>query len=198
MQILPHPYKDSLISSAPRMVPDQNRSAKPFNLPTPVPGKPPPQPRSQQRADLSNLQPADLTTSLMVTVARLRSEVYSLKFAHQFLRRRPRGPSRAQPRPTSFTTTKVPKFSESTSWDQYKIFDAIVNSNGWDDATVALQLLCHLEGDTLNVALSVPESTRVTQISLVEALTDHNGSPGRLADYRRQFERTVRQDGEDP
>ena len=29
-------------------------------------------------------------------------------------------------------------------------------------------------------------------------LTDHYGSPRRLADYRRQFEKTVRQDGEDP
>ena len=34
---------------------------KPFglNLPTPVPGKPPPQQRLQPRTDLSNLQPAD-------------------------------------------------------------------------------------------------------------------------------------------
>ena len=29
-------------------------------------------------------------------------------------------------------------------------------SNGWDDATAALQLLSHLEGDALNVALLVP------------------------------------------
>ena len=33
---------------------------------------------------------------------------------------------------------------------------------------------------------------------LVGALSDHYGSPWRLADYRRKFERTVRQDGEDP
>ena len=37
------------------------------------------------------------------------------------------------------------------------MFDAIVQSNGWDDATTALQLLSHLEGDALNVALLVPE-----------------------------------------
>ena len=30
------------------------------------------------------------------------------------------------------------------------------------------------------------------------ALTDHYGSPGCLADYRRQFEKTVCKDGEDP
>ena len=37
------------------------------------------------------------------------------------------------------------------------MFDAIVRSNGWDDATVALQFLSHLEGDTLNIALLVTE-----------------------------------------
>ena len=31
-------------------------------------------------------------------------------------------------------------------------------SNGWDDVTAALQLLSHLDGDALNVALLVPES----------------------------------------
>ena len=40
------------------------------------------------------------------------------------------------------------------------MFDAIVRSNGWDDATVALQLVSHLEGDVLNVALLVPEINR--------------------------------------
>ena len=32
----------------------------------------------------------------------------------------------------------------------------------------------------------------------MDALTAHYGSPGRLADYRRQFERTTRKVGEDP
>ena len=40
------------------------------------------------------------------------------------------------------------------------MFDAIVLSNGWDDATAALQLLSHLEGEALNVAHLVPESRR--------------------------------------
>ena len=48
------------------------------------------------------------------------------------------------------------------------------------------------------MALLVPEVIRVTGIGLVRARTDHYGLPRRLADYRRQFERTVRQDGEDP
>ena len=37
---------------------------------------------------------------------------------------------------------------------------------------VALQLLSHLEGDALNVALLVTEAQRATQIGLVSALTD--------------------------
>ena len=78
------------------------------------------------------------------------------------------------------------------------MFDAIVRSNGWDDATVALQLLSHLEGDALNVALLVAEVKRAMQAGLVGALTEHYGSPGRLADCRLQFERTTRQEGEDP
>ena len=34
-------------------------------------------------------------------------------------------------------------------------------SNGWDDATAALQLLSHLEGDVLNVAQLVPMSRTI-------------------------------------
>ena len=35
-------------------------------------------------------------------------------------------------------------------------------------------------------------------VRLVDALTAHYGSPGRLADYRRQFDKTTRTAGEDP
>ena len=65
-------------------------------------------------------------------------------------------------------------------------------SNGWDDATAALQLLSHLEGYALNVALLVPAPQGALHVGLVDALTTHYGSPGRLADYRRQFEKTTR------
>ena len=71
-------------------------------------------------------------------------------------------------------------------------------SNGWDDATAALQLLSHVEGDALNVALLVPMSCRTSRTGLVDALSAHYGSPGRLADNRRQFEKTTRSAGEDP
>ena len=51
-------------------------------------------------------------------------------------------------RQTASTTTKVPRFGGTTSWEQYRhVFDAIVPSNGWDDATAALQLLSHLDMD---------------------------------------------------
>ena len=37
----------------------------------------------------------------------------------------------------AFTTTKVPRFDGTTSWEQYQqVFDAIVRSNGWDNDTV--------------------------------------------------------------
>ena len=93
----------------------------------------------------------------------------------------------------------MPRFGGTTSWEQYlQVFDAIVPSNGWDDATAALQLLSHLEGDTLNVALLMPMSRRTSRTGLVDALSAHYGLPGRLADYRRQFEKTTRSAGEDP
>ena len=103
------------------------------------------------------------------------------------------------PRRAALTTTKVPRFYGTTSWEQYhQVFGAIVRSNGWDNDTAALQLFSHLEGDALNVAHLVPLARRLSRSGLVDALTAHYGSPGRLADYRRQFELTTRKVGEDP
>ena len=79
-----------------------------------------------------------------------------------------------------------------------KVLEAIVSSNGWDGVTAALQLLSHLEGDALNVALLVPAPRRVLPGGLVDALTEHYSSPGRLADYRRWFERASQEPGSDP
>ena len=91
-----------------------------------------------------------------------------------------------RPRQMTFMSTKVPKFAGVNSWEQYRqVFDAIVLSKGWDDATAALHLLSHLEGEALNVALLVPETRRSSRVALVEALTEYYGSPGQLADYRR-------------
>ena len=67
-------------------------------------------------------------------------------------------PSRPTKR-SGFTSTPVPRFSGKSGWEQYRqVFEAIACSNGWDDVTAALQLLSHLDGDALNVALLVPES----------------------------------------
>ena len=93
----------------------------------------------------------------------------------------------------------MPRFDGTTSWEQYKqVFDAIVNSNGWENDTAALQLFSHLEGDALNVALLLPLPRWLSRTGLVGALSAHYGSLGRLADYRRQFEKTARTAGEDP
>ena len=60
------------------------------------------------------------------------------------------------PRPSGFTSTPVPRYSGESNWEQHReVFEAIVSSNGWDGVTAALQLLSHLDGDALNVALLV-------------------------------------------
>ena len=92
---------------------------------------------------------------LMDTLARLQRDLNDMRAKTRYLR----SPGvRNALRPTghvTFTSTKVPRFAGATSLEQYhQVFDAIVLSNGWDDATAALQLLSHLEGDALNVTVS--------------------------------------------
>ena len=136
---------------------------------------------------------------LIDTVARLQRDLAEIRAESRQLRTPEVPPVVPTPRQAAFTTTKVPRFAGTTSWEQYRqVLDAIVLSNGWDDATAALQLLSHLEGDALNVALLVPVSRRTSRTGLVNALSAHYGSPGRLADHRRQFEKTTRSAGEDP
>ena len=50
----------------------------------------------------------------------------------------------------------------------------------------------------LNVALLVPMSRWTSRGGLVYPLSAHYGLPGRLADYRQQFEKTTRSAGDDP
>ena len=122
---------------------------------------------------------------LVDTVARMQVDLADLHAENRMLRT-PRVPQATRtPRQAAFTTTKVPRFDGTTSWEQYKqVFDAIVSSNGWDNDTAALQLFSHLEGNALIVALLVPLPRRLSQTGLVGALSAHYGSPGRLADYR--------------
>ena len=133
------------------------------------------------------------------TVGRMQSDLEELQSENRFLRT-PRA-ARSVPlvQQAALTTTKVPRFNGSTSWEQYlQVFDAIVLSNGWGDATAALQLLSHLQDDALSVALLIPMPLQATRKELTDALSSHYGSPGRLANYRREFDKTVRKMGEDP
>ena len=138
-------------------------------------------------------------TALEDTVFRMQRDMEELQLENRFLRT-PRA-TRPVPlvRQAALTTTKVPWFNGSTSWEQYlQVFDAIVLSNGWGDATAALQLLSHLQDDALSVALLIPMPLQASRKVLTDALSSHYGSPGRLANYRREFDRTVRRKGVDP
>ena len=133
------------------------------------------------------------------TVSRMQRDLEDLQTENRFLRT----PRASVPVPlvrqAALTTTKVPWFNGSTSWEQYQqVFDAIVLSNGWGDATAALQLLSHLQDDALSVALLIPMLLRASRKELTDALSSHYGSPGRLENYRREFDKTVRKPGEDP
>ena len=96
---------------------------------------------------------------LVNTVARMQKDIATLREENR-LSRTPTIPQVVQaPRWAAFTTTKVPRFDGTTSWEQYRqVFEAIVRSNGWDNDTAALQLFSHLGGDVLNVAHLVPLS----------------------------------------
>ena len=133
------------------------------------------------------------------TVLRMQHDLEDLQAENRFLRT-PKPPAVAPlVRQAALTTTKVPWFNGSTSWEQYQqVFNAIALSNGWGDATAALQLLSHLQGDALNVALLIPMPRRTSRKELTDALSAHYGSPGRLANYRPEFDKTVRKSGEDP
>ena len=116
---------------------------------------------------------------LIDRVARLQQDLVVIRAEARQLRMPGVPPIVPTPRQAAFMTIKVPRLGGMTSWEQYRqVFDAIILSNQWDDATAALQLLSHLEGYALNVALLVPVSRRTSRTGLVE-------SPGRLADNRR-------------
>ena len=136
---------------------------------------------------------------LVNTVSHMQRDLAILRNENRTLRTPATSQVIQAPRRAALTTTEVPRFDGTTSWEQYhQVFEAIVRSNSWDNDTTALQLFSHLEGEALNVAHLVPLARRLSRSGLVDALTAHYGSPGRLADYRRQFERTIRTTGEDP
>ena len=134
-------------------------------------------------------------------VTQLKKELDDCRTEFEITRRLTPTPAvnRRQQRQTKFTSTPVPRYSGKSNWEQYhEIFEAIVCSNGWDDVTAALQLLSHLGGDALNVALLVPEFQWTVPEFLINSLSDHYNSPGRRAEYKRQFQRVVRRPEDDP
>ena len=107
--------------------------------------------------------------------------------------------NRQQSRQARLNSTPVPRYSVKSNWEQYRAkFEAIVCLNGWDNVTAALQLLSHLDGDALNVALLVPESQRAVPEFLINSLSDHYNSPGSRAEYKCQFQREVCRLEDDP
>ena len=64
-------------------------------------------------------------------------------------------------RPRIFTNTAVPRFDGTRCWEQHLlVFQAIAKSNGWSSDTAALQLVAHLDGEALQVALLVLNRNR--------------------------------------
>ena len=105
------------------------------------------------------------------TVAHLQRDLADMRVEFRYFRTPGVPPIVPTPLHVAFTSTKVPRFAGTTSLEQYRqVFHAIVLSNGWDDATAALQLLSHLEGDALNVALLVPVPRRASRVGLVDTL----------------------------
>ena len=81
-----------------------------------------------------------------------------------------------------FTSTPVPRYAGGSNWDPYReVFEAIVCSNGWDDVTAALQLIAHLDGEALNVALLVPEAQHILSRVLLKTLSAHYDDPAAFA-----------------
>ena len=90
-------------------------------------------------------------------VVRLQKEVEEFRAESGYgSARRPAIPTRTSGW-SGFTLMPLPMHAGKSCWDQYRqVFEAIFCSYGWDAVKAALQLVSHLEGDALNVALLVP------------------------------------------
>ena len=123
-------------------------------------------------------------------VLKLQRDLEEAKAESQYFRAKRLENPVVTPNRPRFTSTPVPRYAGGSNWDQYReVFEAIVCSNGWDEVTAALQLIAHLDGEALNVGLLVPEAQRILPGVLLKTLSAHYASPGRLAKYKRQFER---------
>ena len=77
------------------------------------------------------------------------------------------------------------------------MFEAIVCLNGWDDVTTALQLLPHLDGDALNVALITGSGVLASGAGIFDEVTVGSLQLSR-AEYKHQFQWAFRRPGDDP
>ena len=117
----------------------------------------PPEVEYSERLTLAKRQ-----DELEMVVSQLQRDVEDCRAELKLARNQTPAVTLRPQRRSGFTSTPVPRYSGKSNWEQYhEVFEAIVCSNGWDDVTAALQLLSHLDGDALNVALLVPESRRV-------------------------------------
>ena len=108
---------------------------------------------------------------LIDTVARLQQDLADIRAESRQLWTPGVPPVVPTPWQAAFMTTKVPRFGGTTSWEQYRqIFDAIVFSYGWDDATAA------------NTAALPPGGRRVERglVSADVPSNIENGSGGRV------------------
>ena len=136
---------------------------------------------------------------LMDTLAHLQLEVEALKFVQSWPSTLAMKTLTVQSKPVAFTSTKVPKLSGMTSWDQHRQVCRLFSGRmGGTTLRSPCNSCLTWRGDALNVARLVSEIEAVTRARLVGALTEHYGSLCRLADYRCQFERTTQQEVEDP
>ena len=95
-------------------------------------------------------------------VLKLQTNLEEAKAESRYLRANRSATPVGTPIRPRFTSTPVPRYAGGSNWDQYReVFEAKVCSNGWDEVTASLQLVAHLDGEALNVALLVPESQRV-------------------------------------
>ena len=75
----------------------------------------------------------------MDTVSCMQKDMAILREENHVLRTPATSQAIQSPRQAALTTTKVPRFDGTTSWEQYhQVFEAIVRSNGWDNDTAAL------------------------------------------------------------
>ena len=110
----------------------------------------------RERQGLQLLSPA-----VRGKIIKLQRDLEEARAESRYLRAQPVNSPAAAVSAVKFTRTPVPRYDGISDWDQYReVYEAIVISNGWDDLTAALQLLAHLDGEALNVALLVPEDQR--------------------------------------